>query len=159
MNGLLGLSWVPAGHGRASPAPNAATDVSRIYSWSLRLAFPLACRKGKAVSWTLCALAIDFPPCLLGKMPSHGLCMRLHWAFHPVCRGKGGIVVLVCACDGLFARPVEGKAGPWTLRALVMDFSPCLSWKRPSPRLAMDFPLCLSLKRTSHGVGARPGRP
>ena len=27
----LGPSWVPAGHGRASPAPNAATDVSRIY--------------------------------------------------------------------------------------------------------------------------------
>ena len=51
---------------------------------------------GKAVSWTWCAIAMGFTP--------------------PACRGKGRIMDLVCACDGL---------------------SPCLSCKRPSHGLGV----------------------
>ena len=74
----------------------------------LQWAFPPACRgKGrlmdfvrvcdglsplpveeKAVSWTWLAFAMAFSPCLSRKRPSHGLGVRLRWAFPPACRGK-----------------------------------------------------------------------
>ena len=43
----------------------------------------------KTISWTLCAFAMAFPPCLSRKRPSHGLGVRLRWPFPPACRGKG----------------------------------------------------------------------
>jgi len=63
----------------------------------------------KAASCTWCALAMAFPPCLSRKRSSHGLGVRLRWAFPPTCRGKRRLVDLVCVCDGLFLLPVEEK--------------------------------------------------
>ncbi len=60
-------------------------------------------------SWTQRALAMGFSLCLSKKRPSHGPSVRLRWAFPPACPGKGHLMDLVCACDGL---------------------SPCLSRKR-----------------------------
>ena len=66
--------------------------------------------------------------------------MRLRWPFRPACRGKGRIMVLVCACGGLFPLPVEENAislcaessgRPWGIR-------------RPAPKT--HFPSCLSRK-------------
>ena len=42
--------------------------------------FPLPVEE-KAVSWTWCAFAIAFSPCLSRKRPSHGLGVRLRWVF------------------------------------------------------------------------------
>ena len=99
----------------------------------------------KAVSWTWCALAMGFSPCLSRKRLCRGLGVRLRWAFPSACRGKGRIVDLACACNWLFPLPVEEKAVSWTWRALAMGFSPCLSSKRPSHGLGMRlqwaFPL------------------
>jgi len=102
-------------------------------------------------SWTRRALAMGFSPCLSKKRPSHGPSVRLRWAsppacrgkgrlmdlayacdgifpcFPPACRGKGRLMDLVCACDGLFPLPVEEKDVSWTWCALVMGFSLCLS--------------------------------
>ena len=71
--------------------------------------FPLPVEE-KAVSWTWCALAMAFPPCLSRKRPFHGLGSRSRWPFPSACRGKGRIVDLACACDGLFPLPVEEKS-------------------------------------------------
>jgi len=125
-----------------------------------------------SLSWTWCALAMGFPICLSGKRPSHGLGVCLQWAFPPACRGKGRLMDLVCACDGLFSLPVEERAVSWSWWALAMGFSSCLSRKRPSHVVSVQldgisplpveensvsggFPLCLSRKRPSHGLGAR----
>jgi len=105
--------------------------------------FPLPVEEN-AASWTWCALAITFSPCLSRERSPHGLGVCLRWAFPPACRGKGCLMDLVCACDGLFLLPVEEKAVSWTWRALAMSFSPCLSRRRPSPglcaRLRWPFP-------------------
>ena len=45
--------------------------------------------KEKAVSWTWCANAMGFSPCLSKKRPSHGPSARLRWAFPTACKGKG----------------------------------------------------------------------
>ena len=58
--------------------------------------------------------------------------VHLRWAFLPACRGKGHLMDLVCACNGLFPLRVEEEAVSWTWCALAMGFSPCLSKKRPS---------------------------
>jgi len=86
----------------------------------------------KAVSWIWLALAIGFSsvsPCLSRKRPSDGLGVRLRWAFPPACRGKGRIMVLVCACDELFPLSVEEKVVSWTWCALAMGFSPACRGK------------------------------
>ena len=76
---------------------------------NLRWAFPPACREKdrlmdlvcacdrfyplpveeKTVPWTWRALAIGFSTCLSRKSLSHGLGVRLQWAFPSICRGKG----------------------------------------------------------------------
>merc|ERR1711900_97212 len=98
----------------------------------------------KAVSWTWCALAMGFSPCLTRKRPSHGLGVRLRWPFPPACRGKGRLMDLARVRDGLFPLPVEEKAVSWTWLAFAMAFSPCLSRKGPShglcARLRWPFP-------------------
>ena len=71
--------------------------------------FPLPVEEN-AASWTWCALAITFSPCLSRERSPHGLGVCLRWAFPPACRGKGCLMDLVCACDGLFLLPVEEKA-------------------------------------------------
>ena len=58
--------------------------------------------KEKAISWTWCALAMGFSPCLSKKRPSHGL---------------GGN-----ARDGLSPLPVKEKAVSWTWCALAGGF-------------------------------------
>ena len=88
-----------------------------------------------SLSWTWCALAMGFPPCLSRKRPSYGLGVRSRWAFPSACRGKGCLVDLARACDGLFSPASRGKG---YLMDLAMSYSPCLSRKRPS-----------------HGLGAR----
>ena len=80
--------------------------------------FPLPVEE-KAVSWTWCAFAMAFPPCLSRKRPSHGLGVRLRWPFPPAGRGKGRLMDL-----------------GWTWCAFAMVFSPYLSRKRSSHGLA-----------------------
>ena len=63
--------------------------------------FPLRVEE-EAVSWTWCALAMGFSPCLSKKRPSHGL---------------GGN-----ARDGLSPLPVKEKAVSWTWCALAGGF-------------------------------------
>ena len=81
------------------------------------------------------------------------LAVRLRWPFPPACRGKGCLMDLVCACDGLFPLPVEECA-------LAMGFPPCLSrkkgisWTRCA--LAMAFIPCLSRKNPFQGTPASP---
>ena len=85
-----------------------------------------------AFSWTWCALAMGFLPCLSRKRPFHGLGSRSRWPFPPACRGKGRLMDFVRVCDGLFPLPVKENAVLWTWCALAMGFSLCLSKKRPS---------------------------
>ena len=61
---------------------------------------------------------------------SRGKISGLRWPFPPACRGKGRLMALVCACDGLSPLPVEANAVSWTWCAFVMGFSFCLSRKR-----------------------------
>ena len=128
---------------------------------------------------------MGFSPYLPRKRPSHGLGVRLQWAFPPACRGRGRFMDLVCACDGLFSLLVEEKAFSWTRRECsrwtfppacqgkgrLMDFSPCLSKKRPSHGLGGNAcdglsPLPVKEKAVSWtwcalagGFPRRPGRP
>merc|ERR1711964_330053 len=126
------VSWTPLAFAMAFSPCLSRKGPSHGLCARLRWPFPPACRgKGRivdlvcvcdclfplpveerAVSWTWCAFAMAFPPCLSRKRPSHGL--GLH---------------LVCFCDGLFPLPVEEKAVSWTLCAFAMAFSPCLSRK------------------------------
>ena len=122
----------------------------------LRWAFPSAClRKGhlmdlvcacdglsplpveeKAISWIWFALAMGFStasPCLSKKRPSHGPSVRLRWACPPACQGKGRLMDLACAGDGIsihFLLSVQEKAVLWTWCAFPMTFPPSLSRKR-----------------------------
>ena len=96
----------------------------------------------KAISWIWSALAMGFStasPCLSKKRPSHGPSVRLRWACPPACQGKGRLMDLACACDGIsihFLLSVQEKAVLWTWCALAMGFSPCLSRKNVSwPRV------------------------
>ena len=73
-------------------------------------AFPSPCRR----KGNLMELAMGFSPCLSRKRPSHGFGVRLRWFFPPACRGKGCIMDLVCAYDGLSPLPVKEKAASWT---------------------------------------------
>ena len=57
----------------------------------------------------LAALAVAFSSSLSRKRPFHGLGARLRWAFPPACRGKGRLMDLVCACDGLYPLSVQEK--------------------------------------------------
>ena len=83
----------------------------------------------------------------------------MRFAFSPACRGKGRIMVLVRACDGLFLLPIDEKAISWTWCALAMGFSPlpveekAVSWTWCA--LAMSFSPCLSRRRPSPGLCAR----
>jgi len=114
-----------------------------------------------SLSWTWCALAMGFPICLSRKRPSHGLGVSLRWVFPSACRGKGLLMDLVRACDGLFLLSVEEKAVLWTWCALAMGFPPLSveekadSWTWRA--LAMGFSPCLSRKRQSweHDVRLR----
>ena len=79
--------------------------------------FPLPVEE-KAVSWTSCAFAMAFSPCLSRKRPSHGLGARLRWPFPPACQGKGYFkaprkalgVLGGSTHDGHSPLPVEEKA-------------------------------------------------
>ena len=52
-------------------------------------------------SWTRRALAMTFSHCLSRERPSYGRGVLLRWPFPPACRGKGRLMDLVCARDGL----------------------------------------------------------
>ena len=101
-------------------------------------------------------LAVNFSPCLWRKSLFE-CCLRS--AFPPACRGKGHLMDLVRACDGLSPLPGEEKIISWTWCVLEIGFSPCLSRKRLShglgARLRWASLLCLSRKRPYHGLGVR----
>ena len=101
--------------------------------------FPLPV-KGKAVLWTWCAFAMAFPPCLSRKRPFHGLGSRLRLPFPPACRGKGRLVDLVCACDGLF---------PSASAPAVADVT---------PRSGQNVRTSVFVDRDSRGQGQRKTR-
>ena len=94
-------------------------------------------------SWSACACGAQNTLSFL-PVEEKSLAVRLRWPCPPACRGKGGLVDLVCACDGLSHLPVGEKAVSWTWCMLAMAFSPCLSRKRPShglcPHLRWPFP-------------------
>ena len=96
---------------------------------------------------------MDFSPCLSKKRQSHGLGVRLRWAFPPACRGKGCLMDLVCACDELLLLPhlpVEEKAISWTSRMLAMGFS------RFSPSACRGKGLLMDLVRACDGLSPLP---
>ena len=108
-------------------------------------------------------------------------CLRS--AFLPACRGKGHLMDLARACDGLSPLPVKEKTISWTWCVLEMGFPPACRGKgclmdsvcacdgllpsacRGKGRI-MDLvcacdglPPCLSMKRPSHGLGVRSRWP
>ena len=101
--------------------------------------FPLPVEE-KAVSWSWCALAMGFSPCLSERRPSHGLAM----GFSPCLSRKRQSCDMACHWDCLSLLPAALMAVSWTWLGLAMGFSPCLSRKRPShglcPHLRWPFP-------------------
>ena len=74
-------------------------------------------------------------------------CLRS--ACPPACRGKGHLMDLVRACDGLSGLsplPVEAKTISWTWCVLEIGFSPCLSRKRLSHGPIADDRIRLSAR-------------
>ena len=95
-------------------------------------------------------LAISFSPCLPRKMQSHGLGVRLQWAFTPVRRGRSRFMDLVCACDALSPLPVQEMAFSCTRRE-------CSRWTSPLPvkEKAISWTWCA----LAGGFPKRPGTP
>ena len=149
-----------------SPLPVKEMAISRLPQKALGVArdglFPLPVEE-KALSWTWLAFAMAFSPCLSRKTAYHGLGARLRWAFPPACRGKGRLMDLACACDGLYLLPVDEKAVLWAWCAFAMAFSPCLSRKRPyhglGVRLRWAFPPACRGKVCFRAPRCPPERP
>ena len=132
----------------------------------IRVSDPRVSKGPRAYICTALISARDAFPRQAGGKGDLGV--HLRWAFLPACRGKGHLMDLVCACNGLLPLCVEEEAVSWTWCALAMRFPHCLSRKWPSHALggnARDgLPPCLSRKRPSHGLGVRlraafPGGP
>ena len=84
-------------------------------------------------SWTQRALAMGFSLCLSKKRLSHGPRVRLRWAFPPAGRGKGHLMDLVCARDGLYPLSVEEK--PVSGHLGILQRGP-----ERSPKVARELP-------------------
>ena len=91
-------------------------------------------------SWTRRALAMTFSHCLSRERPSYGRGVLLRWPFPPACRGKGRLVDLVCACDGLF---------PSASAPAVADVT---------PRSGQNVRTSVFVDRDSRGQGQRKTR-
>ena len=95
-------------------------------------------------------LAISFSPCLPRKMQSHGLGVRLQWAFTPVRRRRSRFMDLVCACDALSPLPVQEMAFSCTRRECSRSTSPL-----PVKEKAISWTWCA----LAGGFPKRPGTP
>ena len=105
-------------------------------------------------------LAVDFSPCLWRKSLFE-CCLRS--AFPPACRGKGHLMDLVRACDGLLPSACRGKGRIMDLVCACDGLSPCLSRKRPSHGLGVRsrWPLSPVCRRKTRFRAPRhpPERP
>ena len=64
----------------------------------------------KAVAWTWCVLAMGFSPLPVEEKAVSWTWCALAMDFPPACRGKGHLMDLVCARDGLYPLSVEEKS-------------------------------------------------
>ena len=87
----------------------------------------------KAVSWTWCALAMGFSPLSVEEKAVSWTWCALAMDFPPACRGKGHLMDLVCARDGLYPLSVEEKS---------VSGHPGIPQRGPerSPKVARELP-------------------